>query len=204
MEQAMYMQVVPNSHSFGSLENILVHYSLAPEEVTKEYIVVGFKNTLNRGSDLVFNPKNMKEVPPPTHFHSLANIFKYLVNEIWDVERFIELIKNTLDNGFDFKNERKMERTDVYKCLDTERDYQDLRWSVRRNENGTPDAEKPPIEWITYIEYHLNEAKNAVYNLEDEETLAQVRKVAALAVRCLELHGCPERVIPEELLNDEN
>ena len=93
-----------------------------------------------------------------------------------------------------------MERSEVYKRLDTERDYQDLRWSPRREKNDTPDAEKPTAEWINYIEYHIAKAKEEVYLLEDEEALAHVRKVAALAVRCLELHGCPERVIPEDLL----
>lgn len=96
-----------------------------------------------------------------------------------------------------------MERNEVYKRLDTERDYQDARWSPRRDKNNTPDEEKPPAEWINYIEYHISKAKEEVYLLNDEEALAHVRKVAALAIRCLELHGCPERVIPEELLNQE-
>ena len=94
-------------------------------------------------------------------------------------------------------------RTEIYKRLDTERDYQDLRWTPRREANGTPDEEKPVAEWVNYIEYHVSAAKNEVYHLNTEEALAHVRKVAALAVRCLELHGCPERVIPEELLNQE-
>ena len=96
-----------------------------------------------------------------------------------------------------------MLRKDVYKCIDKERNYQDLRWSPERTKNGTPDEEKPPAEWINYIEYHLSKAKEMVYYLKDEEALAEIRKVAALAVRCLELHGCPERTIPEDLLNNE-
>jgi len=110
-------------------------------------------------------------------------------------------LNNTLNNGYNLNNGIKMERTEVYKCLDTERDYQDLRWSTRRTADGTPDEEKPPAEWINYIEYHVTAAKNEVYKLDTEEALAHVRKVAALAVRCLELHGCPEREIPDELLN---
>lgn len=94
-----------------------------------------------------------------------------------------------------------MERNEVYKCLDVERNYQDLRWSPRREANGTPDEQKPPAEWINYIEYHISKAKERIYHLSDEEALAEVRKVAALAVRCLELHGCPKRIIPNELLN---
>ena len=96
-----------------------------------------------------------------------------------------------------------MERKDVYECIDTERDYQDLRWSPLREANDTPDESKPPAEWINYMEWHIGLAKKAVYLLNDEEALAEVRKVAALAVRCLEIHGCPERVIPEDLFDGE-
>jgi hypothetical protein len=96
-----------------------------------------------------------------------------------------------------------MERKEVYRKIDVERDYQDLRWGTRRTLDGTPDEEKPVAEWINYMEHHVNEAKKGVYDLDTEEALAQVRKVAALAVRALELHGCPERVIPEELLTEE-
>ena len=96
-----------------------------------------------------------------------------------------------------------MERSEVYDRIDTERDYQDLRWSPRREANDTPDEEKPPAEWLNYMEYHLDAGKVEVYKLNDDEALAHVRKVAALAVRCLELHGCPERVIPEDLQNEE-
>ena len=39
----------------------------------------------------------------------------------------------------------------------------------------------------------MKQAKEAVYNLEDEEALAQIRKVVALGVRALMIHGCPER-----------
>lgn len=95
-----------------------------------------------------------------------------------------------------------MERSEVYRNIDVERDYQDLRWGTRRRTEGTPDEEKPVAEWINYIEFHIGEAKREVYHLNTEEALAHVRKVAGLAVRALELHGCPEREIPEELLNE--
>jgi len=99
----------------------------------------------------------------------------------------------TVISGLNLTNGIKMERTEVYKRLDTERQYQDLRWSPRREKNGTPDEEKPIAEWINYMEYHLAKAKEKVYFLEDEAALAEVRKVTALGVKCMELHGCPER-----------
>jgi len=96
-----------------------------------------------------------------------------------------------------------MEKNEVYKRVDGELEYQELKWVVRREENGTPDESKPPAEWINYMEYHISQAKNGVYMLNDKEALEQIRKVVALGVRCLTIHGCPERVIPEELKNQE-
>jgi hypothetical protein len=208
MEQAMYMQIVPNSHSFGSLENIITHATFKSEEITREYLLIGFKNTLELGLKLVLNEKKMGKIASPYHFASLESIILHLeAQNNFDLEYFIDVIHGTLNNGYDLKkinkNMGKMKRKKVYKCLDTERDYQDLRWTPRREANGTPDEQKPPAEWINYIEYHISKAKEQVYLLQDEEALAEVRKVAALAVRCLELHGCPKRVIPEELLNQE-
>ena len=49
---------------------------------------------------------------------------------------------------------------------------------------------------------HVNLADDEVYNLDTEEALAHIRKVVALGVRCLEIHGCPKREIPAELLNE--
>ena len=136
-------------------------------------------------------------------FLSVEDIIDYIESGDWTLKDLVFRIQNTLKNGYDLKCVRKMERTEVYKKLDTERDYQDLRWGERRRVEGTPDEEKPVAEWINYIEYHVSAAKNEVYHLNTEEALAHVRKVAALAVRCLELHGCPDRVIPEELLEQE-
>ena len=92
-----------------------------------------------------------------------------------------------------------MERKDVYDRIDTEREYQDLRWSTRRTADGTPDEDKPVAEWINYMEYHLSKAKEAVYHLKTDDALEEVRKVTALGVRAIELHGCPSRVIPPHL-----
>jgi len=194
-----YMQTVPNSHSFGSLLNILTtfEYESEIENRTRDYFLIGFKNTFKneREIGLVGTLANNGPV-----FSCIQDIIMFLENN-YDEKTFITTIQNTLNNGLDLKSKRKMERRDVYKCLDTERDYQDLRWTPRKETNGIPDEQKPPAEWINYMEFHLAKAKEAVYFLREEEALAEVRKVAALAVRCLELHGCPERVIPEELLN---
>lgn len=94
-----------------------------------------------------------------------------------------------------------MKRSDVYKYLDTEREYQDLRWGSQKNGNDIPDEEKPIPEWINYMEYHLMKAKEMTRSFDYKAALNEVRKVTALGVRCMELYGCPERIIPDELLN---
>ena len=194
---AHYIGIVPNSHSFGGLENILVNYDLKPEELTKEYLLIGFRNTIKREYEI-------KQIGEPVNagpiFPSIENIIKYIEQPDFNLKSFVGIIGNTLNNNIDLKGKRKMERTEVYKCLDTERDYQDLRWSPRNEINGVPDEEKPVAEWINYIEFHLSKAKENVYLLDTQAALAELRKVAALAVRCFELHGCPERIIPKEPL----
>lgn len=167
--------------------------------MSQEYLLTGLENTIKNGYDL----QELRKVTAVTtpYFLNITIMIHY-VKKTYNKNTFISMLKNTINNGFDLvevKNKLNMERIEVYKCLDTERDYQDLRWSPRREKNNTPDAEKPPAEWLNYIEYHLNKAKESVYMLEDENALAEVRKIAALAVRCLELHGCPKRIIPEDL-----
>lgn len=203
-EKTRYSRVIPNSQSFESLDNIVVHHKIQPEEITLDYLLTGFYNTRKRGWDLGFDKNNMQEVPPPFHFTSVSNIITFLeVQQNFDIDDFAELMKATMANGFNLKQKTEMERKKIYKRIDTERDYQDLRWTPRRAANGVADEDKSPAEWLNYMEYHLGEAKREDYMLNTEEVLAHVRKIAALAVRCMELHGCPKRVIPEELLNED-
>ena len=50
-----------------------------------------------------------------------------------------------------------MQRQDVYKLIDGERDYQDSRW----NESTTASKGlHSPEEWFMYIENYVNEAKH--------------------------------------------
>lgn len=90
-----------------------------------------------------------------------------------------------------------MERKEVYHLIDGERDYQDKRWDndseTRSGKSDTLDENKSIAEWLNYIEFHLGEAKHAVYALEPKKATASLRKIAALSVRAMEIHGAPER-----------
>jgi hypothetical protein len=89
--------------------------------------------------------------------------------------------------------ENKMERNEVHKIVDGELDYQDVKWVDRNVENGVPDEDKPVSEWVNYMEYHLSKAKAAVYHLNKDAALEEIRKVTALGTRTMMVHGCPER-----------
>jgi hypothetical protein len=88
-----------------------------------------------------------------------------------------------------------MERTEVYKLIDGERDYQEIRWNNDSYQDRVPDEQKPPAEWLNYIKYHLERAEISNYELSKQDTMAEIRKIAALAVRAMEIHGCPKRQI---------
>jgi len=201
MTDARYVRVEPNSQSFQSLENIITHNMFSPETLTREYLFIGFNNTLDRGGVL----KRTRQTELPYNcFVTIEGIIEDIKATDWRLELFMEKIEVTINCGIDliFKT-IKMEKNEVYKGIDGELDYQQLRWVVRRDANGTPDETKPPAEWLSYIRKHVRLADDAIYNLDDAEAMAQFRKIAGLAVRAMMIHGCPERVIPEELLNQD-
>jgi D-aminopeptidase len=92
-----------------------------------------------------------------------------------------------------------MKREEVYKLIDGERDYQESRWNnnteQRSGKDDILDRDKSLAEWLNYIEFHLNEGKHAVYALEPKKAKEAVRKIAALAVVCMEYNDCPPRKI---------
>lgn len=86
-----------------------------------------------------------------------------------------------------------MKRSEIYKAIDEERRHQDLKWNDRNTKSEIPDNEKSIAEWIIYMEAHLNKSKEMVYKLDKNAALAELRKVVALGVRAMEIHGCPSR-----------
>lgn len=83
-----------------------------------------------------------------------------------------------------------MKRTEVYKAIDSERDYQDKRWGVTDDPNY---VSYEPSQFIIDIEMHLNKAKNANYNIDKEAIMDEMRKIGALAVKCGEVHDMKNR-----------
>jgi hypothetical protein len=87
-----------------------------------------------------------------------------------------------------------MERSEVYKAIDSERNYQNSRW----NEDTTTSENIHTLEdWYMYIEDYVNEAKH-ILSREARQTanpkaLDIMRKVSAMAVCAMEAHGVKQR-----------
>jgi hypothetical protein len=218
MTSANYMHVVPNSHFWSDLNQIItsIDYQLDREKYeseihneeehtvkyisepfTKEYILIGLNNCIKNKYKL--KPTFKEHIKTNTGkfpiFTSVENMIEYVESENFNLVMFRAVINETINNEINLSNGMKMQRSDVYKRIDGERDYQDAKWGVRREADGTPDEEKPVAEWINYMEFHIAKAKEKVYYLNTEEALAEIRKVTALGVRTMEIHGAPERVI---------
>lgn len=81
-----------------------------------------------------------------------------------------------------------MTRKEVYEVIDGERDYQGAM--------GARDI--PTIEGeLLLLEEYVNKARKAYTETfgdpSEEATRDQIRKIAAIAVRCMENHGAPKR-----------
>ena len=91
----------------------------------------------------------------------------------------------------------KLTRAEVYARIDSERAYQESRWT---------DPTEPQLsvhhsfeEWCVYIEDYLDEMKHWLARrplAAPDEAGELMRKVAAMAVCCLEQHGCEPRGLP--------
>lgn len=79
-----------------------------------------------------------------------------------------------------------MQRKDVYRVIDGERDYQDKKWIGHRHTPG---------EYLLYIEHHAQKARErGTTEHGDYGLLEEMRKIATLCVACFEENGVPSRV----------
>lgn len=203
-----YVNVEPNAHYWGSLESLLNNIKLTEEadkmfnnginlELKVKYLFIGLENTIKNGYILKCLKDNKFDFEQFKGYHIFTSIesaryYLMTVRNIVHFNSFVRIIENTIEAGYNLiKINNNMEREQVYKRIDQERNYQDVKWK----NNDVPDDEKSIAEWLNYIEFHLGKAKNEIYYLKHQEALAEVRKIAALAVKCMEVHGCPERNI---------
>lgn len=83
-------------------------------------------------------------------------------------------------------------RSDVYAALDSERAYQE---KCVQNSDGNPFHSVE--DFILFMEDYLHEARHIASRTwgpaAKPKTLEVLRKVTALGVACMELHGAPQR-----------
>lgn len=93
-----------------------------------------------------------------------------------------------------------MDRNDVYKAIDTEREYQAKVWGVETPE-GNVEIHKPVEAYILYMEEYLAKARTAIsHDIGTDTALEMLRKVVGLGVVCFEQNG----VKPRDLSNISN
>ena len=93
-----------------------------------------------------------------------------------------------------------MIREDVYRLINGERDYQN-HWDEKRKTEAEVlggaqqlDKDKPVEAWILWMENYLLEARTAATkSLNKAHALEAIRKVAALAVACMEYNETNSR-----------
>ena len=86
----------------------------------------------------------------------------------------------------------EMIREKVYELIDGERDYQQRVWDGLNGEADNPLTEG---EFVLLLEAYIVKARTE-WQVEEkpaEKTLDMVRKVAGIAVNCMEQHGAPAR-----------
>jgi hypothetical protein len=83
----------------------------------------------------------------------------------------------------------KLPRQDVYDLIDGERDYQDALGPGR-----TDGQQKSVGDYLVLLDRYVHEAKASYVGVPGNLlALDVVRKVAGIAVRCMEEHGAPQR-----------
>lgn len=82
-----------------------------------------------------------------------------------------------------------MKRKDVYVVIDGERNYQDQKW-------GTIDQRPKQVgSWLTLMRAILTKAEMEwAHSNGDHFALEEIRKLAAVAIACMEQHGAPLRM----------
>lgn len=90
-----------------------------------------------------------------------------------------------------------MERQQVYKIIDGERDYQDRKWGGR-----THDDKKSVGDFIVYMDQYLFRAKEYLTkNPNKTYAMDAIRKLTALGIAAMETHGALTRYEQELLEN---
>ena len=88
------------------------------------------------------------------------------------------------------------EQYEVFAAIDGERDYQYDRWTdecAKLDIPYRPDTDKTVGEWLVYIKGYYNDAFHSASHYAGCSPMDIWRKLAALCVACMEVHGAFDR-----------
>ena len=89
---------------------------------------------------------------------------------------------------------RDLRRQEVYSAIDEERDYQDDKWNYGTTDSG---GKHSVAEFLVYIRDYTEEALHTLSRKSEPECNVfagnSVRKIAGLAVACMEQNGVYHR-----------
>ena len=89
-------------------------------------------------------------------------------------------------------------RNEVYAAVDSEREYQELVVEPSLSQEENFDQHSVPAE-LVLMKVYVDKAMNTWASKPGSETsLDFVRKIAGIAVRCMENHGAPPRMVPRQ------
>jgi hypothetical protein len=87
-----------------------------------------------------------------------------------------------------------LSRKEVYELIDGERDYQDSRWNASTT---ITEGQHTPGEFLVFMQDYLREAFTQISRQGEpkasQDALGTIRKLAGLAVACMEQNGAPPR-----------
>ena len=83
----------------------------------------------------------------------------------------------------------------VIKIIDSEVDFSKNLWdTLPRSERPLKDREKPVEFWVMHIHRYLKKAEDGCEGTDKTVALENIRKIAALCVRCIENNDTPSRI----------
>lgn len=112
-------------------------------------------------------------------------------------EAFALLLKREVDRAITVKMV-------VYAAIDSEREYQYTRWvdsCQKANIDYREDDTKTVGEWLMFIKGYYNDAVHSASHMAGSPVMDCFRKLAALCVACMEVHGGYYRQTPGTSVN---
>ncbi len=177
--QDIFLQELVDKIQMGSNPHVRVHehsFSIVKDAAHRNVIIRGL---VNYGGMPVYFHELISEDKMTEAMHSI-----HVVNEL--AEKFI--VKNGLA-PVDDQRKSQTSREEVYRAIDSERDYQDHVWG------DFPGFDIRPVQNnIITMDVYMDKLKVAwTDNPNDPEVLNIIRKITAVGVHAMEVNGAPTR-----------